>query len=88
MTTAARKEREARDLTLIGLHEARHTYANLSAAAGIRIEDLSEYMGHTSLNMTFKRYRHLYPEARVEARDRLDAYLAAATTAPTVGLGE
>jgi hypothetical protein len=28
------------------------------------------------------------PEARVEARDRLDAYLAAATTAPTVGLGE
>jgi integrase len=88
VTRAALKEWAARDLTPIGLHEARHTYASLSAAAGIRIEDLSEYMGHTSLNMTFKRYRHLYPEARVEARDRLDAYLAAATTAPTVGLGD
>jgi integrase len=86
VTTAARKEWAARDLTPIGLHEARHTYASLSAAAGIRIEDLSEFMGHTSLNMTYKRYRHLYPEARIEARERLDAYLAAATTVPTVSL--
>jgi integrase len=86
VTTAARKEWAARDLTPIGLHEARHTYASLSAAAGIRIEDLSEYMGHTSLNMTYKRYRHLYPEARIEARERIDAYLAAATTVPTVSL--
>ena len=88
VTTTARTAWSAHDLTPIGLHEARHTYASLMAAAGTRIEDLSEYMGHTSLNMTFKRYRHLYPEARIEARDRLDAYLAAATTAPTVGLGD
>jgi hypothetical protein len=36
--------------------------------------------------MTYKRYRHLYPEARIEARERIDAYLAAATTVPTVSL--
>jgi hypothetical protein len=37
------------------------------AAAGVPIEDLSEFMGHTSINVTVKRYRHLYPEARSNA---------------------
>ena len=77
VTTRARREWKARDLDPIGLHESRHTYASLMAAAGVRIEDLSEFMGHTSLNLTFKTYRHLYPEARDAARLRLDALLAA-----------
>jgi integrase len=37
------------------------------AAAGVPIEDLSEFMGHTSINVTVRRYRHLYPEARSNA---------------------
>jgi integrase len=51
------------------------------AAAGVPIEDLSEFMGHTSINVTIKRYRHLYPEARRNAARALDAFLERADTA-------
>lgn len=50
-----------------------------AAASGTGLEDLSEWMGHTSLNLTWKTYRHLYPEAAEAARLRLDAYLAPST---------
>ena len=43
------------------------------------LEDLSEWMGRTSLNLTWKTYRHLYPEAAEATRLRLDAYLAPST---------
>lgn len=75
----ARKVWAARDLTPITLHECRHTFASLTAASGTGLEDLSEWMGHTSLNLTWKTYRHLYPEAAEAARLRLDAYLAPST---------
>jgi integrase len=52
------------------LHEARHTYASLMAVAGVRIEDLSEYMGHASLDVTIKLYRHLYPESAEDGCQR------------------
>lgn len=75
----ARKVWAARDLTPITLHECRHTFASLTAASGTGLEDLSEWMGHTSLNLTWKTYRHLYPEAAEATRLRLDAYLAPST---------
>ena len=62
----------------ITLHSARHTYASLSAAAGVPITDLSEFLGHSSLELSLKTYRHLYPEARTFAKAKLDAYLSAA----------
>jgi integrase len=71
----------AAGLNRITLHEARHTFASLMAEAGVPIEDLSEFMGHTSINVTIKRYRHLYPGARRRAADALDALLARADTA-------
>ncbi len=70
----------ASGLQRITLHEARHTFASLMAAAGVPIEDLSEFMGHTSINVTVKRYRHLYPEARRNAARALDALLDRADT--------
>jgi integrase len=68
----------------ITLHEARHTFASLMAAAGVPIADLSDFMGHTSINVTMKRYRHLYPDARRAAASALDAYLARADTSARV----
>jgi integrase len=32
-----------------GLHEARHTYASLMIAVGVRAEALAEFMGHASI---------------------------------------
>jgi integrase len=59
----------------LGFHEARHSYASLSAAAGIRLEVLSKRMGHSSINVTDDRYHHLYRESEAEEREALNTYL-------------
>lgn len=69
----------------IKLHEARHTYASLMAEAGVPIEDLSEFMGHSTINLTIKTYRHLYPQARERAARALDALMAGAATQRRIG---
>jgi hypothetical protein len=35
-------------------------------------------MGHSKIQTTFDTYGHLMPGSRVEVRERMDAYLAAA----------
>jgi integrase len=59
----------------LGFHEARHSYASMSAAAGIRLEVLSKRMGHSSIKVTYDRYHHLYRESEAEEREALNAYL-------------
>lgn len=58
-----------------GLHEARHTFASLMIAAGVNAKALTEYMGHSSITITFDRYGHLMPGSQDEAAALLDAYL-------------
>lgn len=55
---------KAADLDRIGLQEARHTYASIMADAGVDIYRLSAYMGHGSIEITIKRYTHLYDAQR------------------------
>jgi integrase len=63
-------------LERLGFHEARHSYASLSAAAGIRLEVLSKRrMGHSPIKVTYDRYHHLYRESEREERNALNAYL-------------
>jgi integrase len=80
----SRRAWAAAGLEPITLHEARHTFASLMAAAGVPVADLSDFMGHTSINITMKRYRHLYPDARRAAASAMDAYLARADTAARI----
>jgi integrase len=63
-------------LNRITLHEARHTYASLMIAAGVNAKALSEFMGHSSIQVTLDLYGHLMPGAESEAASRLDALLA------------
>jgi len=83
VTTRALRAWKARDLAPIHLHEGRHTYASLMAAAGVPMEQLSDFMGHASFNLTVKTYRHLYPELRDKAREQANEYLAARRDALT-----
>jgi integrase len=63
------------DLKPIMLHECRHTYVSLMHAAGCSLEEIGDYVGHSSAYMT-DRYRHLLPgQHRVAAR-LLDDYLS------------
>ncbi len=62
------------ELVPIGLHECRHTFVSLIVAAGRSLEEVGDYVGHTSTYMT-DRYRHLLDGTRTAAAAALDALL-------------
>lgn len=62
-------------LNPIGLHECRHTYASLMAAAGVSPKELQEFMGHADISTTLTRYGHLFPGSEAKAAAALDALL-------------
>lgn len=72
-----RAERKQPPLVPIVLHSCRHTYVSLMYAAGVPLETIGDYVGHSSTYMTDK-YRHLLPGSHDDARQKLDALLAAA----------
>lgn len=75
-------------LRAIGLHELRHTYVSLMHASGATLEEIGDYVGHSSTYMT-DRYRHLLEGQGQEAADRFDEYveaqLAKVLRGPVVG---
>jgi integrase len=66
-------------LTPIGLHECRHTYVSLMHTAGVPLERIGDYVGHSSNYMT-DRYRHLIEGQRDDDTARLDQLLTGAQT--------
>jgi integrase len=66
---------ESIELEPIGLHECRHTFVSLMHAAGRSLEEIGDYVGHSSAWMT-DQYRHLLDGARTDAAAALDALLA------------
>ena len=57
-------------------HEARHTYASTMIAAGVNAKAISEFMGHSSIQVTYDTYGHLMPGNEAEAAGLQDAYLS------------
>jgi integrase len=76
----ARRSWVAADVTPIGLHECRHTFASLMIAAGVNAKGLAAFMGHSSVTITLDRYGHLMPGSEDEAAGLLDAFLERANT--------
>ena len=68
------------DLTPIGLHEARHTFASVLIAAGVNAKAITTYMRHASIQTTYDLYGKLMPGSEAEAALLVDAYLARADT--------
>jgi integrase len=60
----------------------RHTAVSLWIAAGAGPKEVAARAGHTSVSFTLDRYGHLYPEADIALRDRLDQIVEDSTTAP------
>jgi len=60
------------------IHDLRHTAVALWIAAGAGPKDVAARAGHTSVSFTLDRYGHLYPEADLALRDRLDRFHEAA----------
>lgn len=68
------------------MHECRHGFAALMIAAtaesgAFNAKALSEWMGHSSIVVTYDRYGHLMPGYEAEGVVALDAYLAKAVGA-------
>lgn len=59
------------------LYGNRHFFASNCLSNGIPITDVAEWMGHKSLDITFKIYRHLMPGSIGKAVKVLDMALAA-----------
>lgn len=63
-------------------HVCRHLYASLMAAAGVPLERLSRYMGHSSIAVTFDNYGHLFPGDETADATLQEAYLRAVAQSP------
>ena len=65
----------------IALHECRHTYASFLMAAGYRLREIMDFMGHADL-MTTDRYVKVLPQPpEADRSDRLNAYFGQADQA-------
>jgi integrase len=68
---------QAAGLDGLRIHDLRHTAVALWIAAGANPKEVAARAGHASVSFTLDRYGHLYPEADLSLRDRLDAMFAA-----------
>jgi integrase len=59
------------------IYSMRHFFASNCLSQGIAITDVAEWMGHKSIEITFKTYRHLMPGTLGQAAKLLDLGLAA-----------
>jgi DNA-binding CsgD family transcriptional regulator len=55
------------------IHDLRHTAVALWIAAGASPKEVARRAGHTSVKTVLDVYRHLYDEADVALRERLEA---------------
>ncbi len=60
----------------IGLPDCRHTAVSHMLDAGITIDKVSKFIGHSSITVTIDRYGHLLPGGVAEAAEILAEYQA------------
>lgn len=66
----------------IPLHGARHSYATLALAAGVRLDIVSRQLGHSSVAITADVYGHADDKALAEAAEQIGAVLSEQASTP------
>jgi integrase len=66
-------------------HDLRHFFASMLIAQGESAKYIQDQMGHSSIQVTFDTYGHLFPQSKRDAADKLDAALSAAFSNKTLG---
>ncbi|MFE8911087.1 tyrosine-type recombinase/integrase [Streptomyces globisporus] len=59
----------------VGMYSFRHYFASNALGSGIPVTDVAEWMGHKSIEETYRTYRHLMPGSITKAARILDAGL-------------
>lgn len=57
------------------VHQLRDTYASILIASGVEIAELTLWLGHTSFNVTLRRYGRLYTQRRAAGHLKANALL-------------
>lgn len=62
-----RRWAKAAGLRVLRIHDYRHSHATLLANEGINIQEVARRLGHSNVQVTWKRYAHLYPREEERA---------------------
>lgn len=74
-TTFSRRFRAAADaagLTGFRAHDLRHVFASIALSEGVPVTDVSRWLGHHSIELTYRTYSHFIPDSWDRAREVLD----------------
>jgi integrase len=66
-------------------HDLRHFFASVLIGQGANAKYVCDQMGHSSVEMTFDTYGHLFPKARQEETNKLDAFMTSALSTKSLG---
>jgi integrase len=64
--------KEKAGLAEIRFHDLRHFFASLLIPQGFSPKYICDQLGHSSIQVTFDTYRHLFPRVREEASAKLE----------------
>jgi integrase len=68
-----RKAADAAGLKGFRAHDLRHVFASVALSAGVPVTDVSRWLGHRSIEMTYRIYSHYIPSSFDRAIEVLDA---------------
>ena len=74
------------DKRRLRFHDLRHTCAALLIAQGAHPKEIQEWLGHSTIKLTFDRYGHLFPGLGERLRDGLERVYAGLRGGPEVWL--
>ena len=60
----------------VRFHDLRHFFASMLIAQGETAKYVCDQMGHSSIQVTFDTYGHLFPQSRREAAAKLQAAMS------------
>ncbi|MEU7911414.1 tyrosine-type recombinase/integrase [Microbispora bryophytorum] len=67
-----------------GTHQLRHYYASVTLPAGVSINELAEYLGHSDPGFTLRVYAHMQSSSHQRAREAIDRRMRR----PRLGAGQ
>lgn len=73
-------ERHSKKILRYTLHSLRHFHASMLIASGATAKEIQVEMGHSSIQMTFDTYGHLFPDDEEKRRERAVAIEAELST--------
>jgi len=67
-----RRAADAAGLTGFRAHDLRHVFASVALSGKVPVTDVSRWLGHRSIEITYRTYSHFIPDSWDQARSALD----------------